>query len=192
MPKPMPWDWAAPRILPILCGPSFDPPGEALVRVRSELGPMVQFGVDLGGAFAFVDTPVAQRWECTPEQFMDRALLNLHERASHIPEAQVVSGVMSGRSIRVLKDRPKWASSIVLDRDHLFRLFGDHDQIVGTPTMSCLVSLPIDTPPRVIADIVVDFERDAYPRILWLDPFLIEHRQVTWFPDDAPGDESYD
>ena len=24
MPKPVPWDWAAPRMLPILCGPSFD------------------------------------------------------------------------------------------------------------------------------------------------------------------------
>jgi hypothetical protein len=189
MPKPMPWDWAAPRMLPILCGPSFDPPGESLVRARSELGPMVQFGVDLGGVFAYVDTPVAQRWECTPAQFMERALHNLHERASHIPKTQVVTGVMSGRSIRVLSDRPDWASSIVLDREHLFRLFGDHDQVVGAPTMSCLVSLPIDTPPNVVADILVDFEREAYPRILWLDPFLIEDRRISWIPVDVPGDD---
>jgi hypothetical protein len=179
MPKPVPWDWAAPRLLPVLSGPSFDPPGFALVRARSEVGPMVQFGIDLDGVFVFVDEPVAQRWECSREQLMERALGNLHELAVRIPETQVVSGVMSGRSIRLLRDRPSWASSLILDAEQLFRLFGDHEQILGAPTTSVLVSLPIDTPPRVVAEIVVDFERERL-RSLWLDPFVIEDRRILW------------
>jgi hypothetical protein len=190
MPKPMPWDWAAPRMLPILSGPSFDPPGEPLIRFRSELGPMVQFGVDLGGAFVYVDEPVARRWECTAEQLMERALRNLGDRASRVQPTQVAFGVMSGRSIRILRDRPRWASSLVLVPDELFRLFGDHDQIIGTPTQSCLVSLPLDTPPHTVAEILIDFERGTL-RSLWLDQFVVEDRRLIW-SDDAEADEDDD
>ena len=188
MPKPMFWEWAAPRLLPILSGPSFDPPGESLVRARSEIGPMVQFGVDLGGAYTFVDESVARRWECNAGQLMERALSNLATRASHLPGNQVASGVMSGRSIRILRDRPRWAASLILVPDELFRLFGDHDQFIGTPTPSCLVSVPIDTPPRTLAEIVVDFERDTL-RVLWLDPFVIEDRRLMWCGNDDEEDE---
>ena len=187
MPSPVSWDWAAPRILPILCGPSFDRPGEPLVRARSEVGPMVQFGIDLGGVFTYVDEPVARRWECSRDQLMDRALKNLHDRACRIRETQVVSGVMSGRSIRLLRDRPGWASSLILDPEGLFRLFGDHDQVVGTPTASILLSMPIDTPARIVAEIIVDFERDTM-RSLWLDPFVVSDRQIIWCLDDDDED----
>ena len=44
MPKPVPWDWAAPRLVPLLSRPAFDPPGEGLVRVTTELGFAVEFG----------------------------------------------------------------------------------------------------------------------------------------------------
>jgi hypothetical protein len=182
MPNPMPWDWAAPRLLPILSGPSFDRPGESLVRARSELGPMVQFGVDLGGAYAFVDETVGQRWECTAEQLMERALTNLTKRARNLPEKEVATGVMCGRSIRLLRDRPRWAGSLVLVPDQLFRLFGDHDQVIGTPTPSILVSLPIDTPPHTIADVIVDFEHGTI-HALWLDPFVVEDGRLIWSDD---------
>ena len=157
------------------------------MRARSELGPMVQFGIDLGGAFTYVDEPVARRWECSNEQLLERAVRNLRDRASRIPPADVVSGVMSGRSIRILRDRPRWASSLVLDAEQLFRLFGDHDQIVGTPTASCLVSLAMDTPARIVADIIVDFERDTM-RSLWLDPFVVADRRVIWCADEDDDD----
>jgi hypothetical protein len=182
MPKPMPWDWAAPRLVPFLAGPSFETPGEALVRVRSDIGPMVQFGVDLGGVFVYVDEPVARRWECSPQQLMDRAMRNLRTWSGRIREQQIQVGVMSGRSIRLLQDRPRWASSIVLVPDEAFRLFGDHDQILGTPQASCLVSLPIDTPPPIVADILVDFERSARLS-LWLDPFVVIDRRISWTND---------
>ena len=192
MPKPMPWDWAAPRLLPILSGPSFDPRGEPLVRARSELGPMVQFGVDLGGAYAFVDGIVAQRWECTTAQLMEQALSNLARRAANLPEREVLSGVLSGRSVRLLRDRPRWAASLVLVPDQLFRLFGDHDQVIGAPTPSCLVSVPIDTPPHTIAEILVEFERGTL-HALWLDPFVIEDRRLTWsYDEDEQDDEDGD
>lgn len=189
MPKPVPWDWAAPRLLPILSGPSFDPPGAPLVRYRSEVGPMVQFGVDLGGVFTYVGEMVARRWECSAAQLMDRALANLAAQAGRVQESQVAFGVMSGRSIRILRGKPRWASSLVLVPDELFRLFGDHDQVIGTPTSSCIVSLPIDTPSRTIAEILVDFERDTL-RSLWLDPFVIEDRQLAWC--DADPEEGED
>lgn len=188
MPRPVSWDWAAPRLLPILAGPSFDPPGEPLIRARSELGPMVEFGIDLVGVFTYVDVAVAQRWECTAEQLMARGLQNLHERASRIPMEQVVTGVMSGRAIRILQDRPRWASSLILVQDELFRLFGDHDQFLGTPTASCLLSLPIHTPPRIVADILVEFEQEAL-RPLWLDPFVVSDRRVTWSDDLETDDD---
>jgi hypothetical protein len=188
MPKPVPWDWAAPRILPILSGPSLDQPGESLIRARSKVGPMVQFGVDLGAAFMYVDVAVAQRWECSSDQLMDQALRNLSTRAGRIQGMQVVSGVMSGRPIRLLRDRPRWASSLILAPHELFRLFGDHDQILGTPSESCLVSLPMDTPSYVVADILVDFERRT-PRPLWLDPFIVANGQISWSDDGADGDD---
>lgn len=187
MPKPMPWEWAAPRLLPILSGPSFDPPGEPLVRARSEIGPMVEFGVDLGKVFTYVDEAVAQRWECSSDQLLERALQNLEHRAARIDGRQVATGVMSGRSIRILRDRPRWASSLVLVPEQLFRLFGNHDQVIATPSVPCLVSLPLDTPTRIIADIVVDIELQAL-RPLWLDPFFVEDRRVVW-SDDLEDDD---
>jgi len=188
MPKPVPWDWAAPRMLPFLSGPSFDEPGESLVRAQSPIGPMVEFGVDLGGAFTYVDEQVARRWECSPAQLMERSLQNLEVRAARIDGVQVVSGVMSGRSIRLLRDRPTWATSLLLAPDQLFRLFGDHDQILGTPTSSCLVSLPADTPPLIVADIVVDLERRAL-RPLCLGAFVLSDRRIRWCDDPSEDDD---
>lgn len=151
---------------------------------------MVQFGIDLGGVFTYVDEAVAQRWECSREQLMERALRNLADRASRVAKTQVIAGVMSGRSIRILQDRPKWASSLILAPDELFRLFGDHDQILGLPTTSCLVSLPVDTPAPNVADILIDFERGTL-RPLWLDPFVVSERRITW-TDDLEPDEGED
>lgn len=190
MPKPVPWDWAAPRLLPLLAAPSFDPPGDPLIRARSEAGPMVEFGIDLGGAFACVDESVARRWECSSEQLMERALRNLGDRASRLPGTLVAAGVVSGRAIRLVRDRPQWAASLILVPDELFRLFGDQDQILGTPTGSCLISFPIDTPTQVVVDIVVDIE-SASARPLWIDPFVVSNRQMIWSADiEADEDEA--
>lgn len=189
MPKPVPWEWAEPRLLPLLSGPAVDPPGEALVRARSDLGPMVEIGVDLGGVFTFVDEAVAQRWECSPQQLMDRGLRNLADRAARLQTSQVAAGVMSGRAIRLLRDRPNWASSLVLVPEHLVRLFGSHDQIIGAPQQACLVSLPIDTPAPIAADIIIEFEQTAR-RSLWLDPFVVLDGQLSWCggADEDDGD----
>lgn len=190
MPKPVPWDWAAPRLLPFLSGPCFDLPDEPLLRTRSSIGPMVEFGLDLGGAFTYVDERVAQRWECTPEQLMARSLDNLAVRAQGIAASDVRTGVMSGREIRLLRGEPKWSTSLLLVPEHLFRLFGDHDQWLGTPTSSILVSLPADTPTAVVADIVVDFERGAlHP--LWLGVFALSDGRIRWC-DDASDDDADD
>ncbi len=187
MPKPMPWDWAEPRLMPLLSGPTFDLPGEAIVRARSELGPMVEIGVDLGGVFTYVDEAVAQRWECSAQQLMGSGLRNLAERAARLQASQVTGGVMSGRAIRLLRDHPHWASSLVLVPEHLLRLFGSHDQIIGAPQMACLVSLPIDTPAAFAAEIILEFEQTAR-RSLWLDPFLVRDGQLSWCGDTDEDD----
>ena len=178
MPNPVPWDWAAPRLMPLLSGPQFDDPDLPIVRLTSELGPAVEFGLDLGGVFLTVDRHVAERWECSSEQLMDRGLANLRERAAKVTPDQVVAGVMSGHTIRILRDRPSWASSILFDLPTIHRLFGAHDQLLAAPTTSCLVSLPIDTPTRIAAEIVIDFEGPLTS--LFLDPFVMEDGVLTW------------
>src|SRR6476661_8257582 len=189
MPNPVPWDWAAPRLMPLLSGPQFDDPDLPLVRLTSELGPAVEFGLDLGGAFATVDRRVAERWECTAEQLWQRGLANLSDRAAKIAPNQVVAGVMSGRTVRVLRDRPAWASSILLDLPSIHRLFGIHDQILAAPTTGCLVSLPIDTPTRLAAEIAIDFEGPLTS--LFLDPFVMEDEALYW-SGDLLGDDLAD
>ena len=188
MPNPVPWDWAAPRLMPLLSGPQFDDPDLPIVRLTSELGPAVEFGLDLGGVFLTVDRHVAERWECSSEQLMDRGLANLRERAAKVTPDQVVAGVMSGHTIRILRDRPAWASSILLDLPTIHRLFGTHDQLLAAPTTSCLVSLPLDTPTRIAAEIVIDFEGPLTS--LFLDPFVLEDGLLTWGGNaDDEGDE---
>lgn len=192
MPKPVPWEWAAPRLIPVIAGPVFDPPGEPLVRVRSELGPMVDIGLDLGAALTFVDTKVAERWECSPHQLMERALQNLRDRASRLTVDHVQTGVLSGRAARILDGRPRWAASVLLTPADLFRLFGPHDQFVAAPSADCLLSLPLDTPTATVADIVVDFEMHSQ-RPLFLDPFLIRDGELEWAEDvgDDDGQEDW-
>src|SRR5258708_27377888 len=63
MPNPVPRDWAAPRLMPLLSGPQFDDPDLPIVRVASELGPTIEFGLDLGGVVPTDDRRVAQRCE---------------------------------------------------------------------------------------------------------------------------------
>jgi hypothetical protein len=189
MPNPVPWEWAAPRLMPLLSGPQFDDPDLPLVRVTSAIGPTVEFGLDLGGVFLTVDRLVAERWECSADQLLERSLENLRDRASRITTSQVVSGVMSGRTVRILRDRPAWASSVLLDPPSVHRLFGTQDQILAAPTTTCLVSLPIDTPTRIVADIVVDFEGPLTS--LFLDPFVLEDGELLWAGDEL-DDEADD
>jgi hypothetical protein len=42
--------------------------------------------------------------------------------------------------------------------------------------------MPLDTPARVVSDIMFDFERRAL-RPLWLDPFFVI--DLTWGDDEA-------
>lgn len=187
MPKPVPWDWAAPRLVPLLSRPAFDPPGEGLVRVTTELGFAVEFGIDLGTAITEVDEPVAQRWECSPGQLMETAMTNLTKRAATLPATVVASGVLSGRQIRIIQRRPIWASSLILVPDSLMRLLGDHDQMIATAGRATLISLPIETPAEVAANIVVDFEMSDV-RPLFFSPFMLVDRKLVW---ESAGDDEW-
>lgn len=191
VPKPVTWDWAAPRLMPLLARPRFDDPEAPLVRHPSGVGPIAEFGLDLGPLFLMVDQPVADRWECTSAQLMERGLRNLRERAVRLRPEQAVTGVMSGRPIRILRDRPIWASSLLMDRDSLTRLFGTHDQLLAAPTTKCLVSLPIDTPGPVAAEIVVDLEVTSMES-LFLDPFVLEGGELLWGGDVRGDDDDPD
>jgi hypothetical protein len=179
MPKPVPWDWARPRLVPLLAGPMIDPEGEHPVRSVMEPGVAVTFGIDLGEAFLLVDEPVARRWECTTEQIRDAALANLERWAARLEPRIVQTATMSGHQIRLIQRRPGWASSLLLVPDQLKRLFGSHDQVFGAPCRDTLLSFPTSIPSRLAADIEVDFEQGAmYP--LFLDPFGLEDGIVHW------------
>ena len=102
VPRPMPWDYARPRIVPLLCGPSFDRPGEEVMRAVAGPGCAIEFGVDLGGVLPLVDRPVAERWECTSEQICEVALANLRRRLDRLPASAATAGALSGRIIRTL------------------------------------------------------------------------------------------
>jgi len=58
MPRPMPWDWASPRLLPLLCGPYLA--DDELMTDVLDPGCAVVFGVDLGRVFTLVDPEVAE------------------------------------------------------------------------------------------------------------------------------------
>jgi hypothetical protein len=84
MPKPVPWSWAAPRVLPLLSGPRFDRPGEEMLQSVSAIGCVTIFGLPLGPSFAFVDRVVAERWECTVAQVEMAAMENLARLAARL------------------------------------------------------------------------------------------------------------
>lgn len=190
MPRPVPWDWAAPRLMPLLSRPSFDDPEAPIVRHPSDLGPSVEFGMDLGGLFMMVDQPVADRWECSPSQLMERALANLRDRAGRLTPTTVVPAVMSGWQIRVIQDRPAWASSLILDFDSINRLFGVQDQLLAAARTNCLVSFPIGIPERIAAAIAVDLEGSG-EESLFLDPFVLEDGALLW-GGNAPDEDDHE
>jgi uncharacterized protein YtpQ (UPF0354 family) len=186
MPKPVPWEWAEQRVLPLLAGPYFDADGLELVRTVMDPGCAVVFGLDLGMVFPLVDTTVAERWECTAEQITEVAVRNLRTRAAALGPATVTRGTMSGRIISRVEN-VGWISSLVLIEDELMRLFGSHDQLLAAPGTSSLISLPVNTPTDVVADIVVDLEEgQSYP--LMLDPFAIMDGRLYWSSDELNED----
>jgi uncharacterized protein YtpQ (UPF0354 family) len=179
MPKPVRWEWAKPRLVPLLAGPRIDPEGESLVRVVMDPGVAVVFGLDLGAAFPLVDDAVSTRWESSAEQIREVATSNLERWAAELEPRIVRTATMSGHQIRLIQDRPGWASSIVLVPEELRRLFGDHDQIFAAPRRDTLLNFQPDIPSRVAGEIVVDFEAGAtYP--LMLDPFGLEDGTLSW------------
>jgi hypothetical protein len=179
MPKPVPWDWAKPRLMPLLAQPCIDLPGEERIRVVGRPGCAVEFGIDLGGHFPIVDRVVAERWECSVEQLRDAAMENLARRAGAIAPTAVQHAVMSGRAFRVLQSPAGCASSVLLVSDQVKRLFGGQDQVLAAPGRHTLLSFPIDAPTLALAEIVVDWEqRELAP--LFLDPFGLCDGEVIW------------
>lgn len=188
MPKPVPWDWAKTRLVPLLAGPRIDPEGESAVRAVMDPGIAVIFGIDLGGSFPIVDEAVAARWECSPEQLRDVADENLRRWTGRLEPTLVRTGTMSGHRIRLIQDRPAWASSILLVEDEVRRLFGDHDQFFAAPQRNTLLNFQTDIPKRIAGEIVVDFEMGAaYP--LMLDPFMLEDGVLRWGGTEDWDDE---
>lgn len=188
MPKPVPWDWAKPRLLPLLCGPVIDPVGEHVVRTVAGPGCAIEIGMDLGGVFPVVDTVVAERWETSPDQLRDAALSNLRRRTERLSPRRLSTGVFSGRIVKMLRGPAGYAASLVLLQDELMRIFGSQDQIFAAPGRSLLVSFPIDAPRDVVVDTVIDLELNE-PLPLMLDPFLLMDGNLIWQPAATDTDD---
>lgn len=185
MPRPVPWNWAAPRLMPLLAGPRDDAPGEELIRGVSSTGCAIEFGIDLGGHYPLVDRSVAERWEMSQAQLAATAAANLERRAAAIPPAVVRTAVRSGRIVRIL-DRPAGcASSLLLAPAQLRRLFGEHHQVFGAPGRHTLVSFPIEMPIETISALYLDMESDElFP--LCLQPFELVNGQLVWADAELP------
>jgi hypothetical protein len=179
MPRPAPWDWVKPRLVPLLAGPFIDPPDLATVRGVSELGPALVYGVDVGRVYPLVDVEVAERWEVSVDQLHDAAMDNFRARAARTPPSCVTRGTMSGWITTFVRTPAGLASSLVLVPEELRRLVGERDQLVATPTRALLLAMPIDAPLRTFAEVAVEFEgKDPLP--LWLDPFALIDGGLTW------------
>jgi hypothetical protein len=182
MPKPLPWDWARPRLIPLLAGPYLGPD---LVTVVAKPGCAINFGVEISGTYVLVDAPTAERWEASEAQLGAVSEMNLDRRAAQVQRESVIRGTLAGRIVRLLDSVP-WATSLVLSPDNLRRLFGSHDQVFGTPKRGTLMSFSIDTPTNVIAHLVIEHEANAaWP--LMLDPFLLVDGELLW--QDVGDDE---
>jgi hypothetical protein len=182
MPKPVPWDWARPRLIPLLAGPYLGE--EALVTVVGEPGCAVVFGVEIEGTHILVDRTVAQRWEVSDTQLHEVAQSNLDRRAASLSAANLTHGTLSGRIVRILESVP-WSSSVLLAPEQLQKIFGDHDQIFAAPRRETLMSFSLETPPHVVTHLVIDYESRA-PIPLMLDPFALVDGKLIWqeFEDD--------
>jgi hypothetical protein len=179
MPKPVPWEWARPRLMPLLAQPCIDLPGEERIRVIGRPGCAVEFGIDLGGHFPIVDRIVAERWECSIEQLQVAAMANLDRRVAAIQPSAVQHAVMSGRAFRMLQGPVGCASSVLLVPEQVKRLFGGDDQVLAAPGRHTLMSFPMDAPTLGIAEIVVDMEQqELLP--LFMDPFALVDGEVIW------------
>ena len=188
MPKPVPWEWARARLVPLLAGPRIDLPGEQVIRSILEPGVAVEFAIDLRHAFPVVDARVAARWECSEDQLREQALANLARWASQVTRSTVRTATMSGHEIRLLDHEPPWASSLLLVPDELKRLFGAHDQVLAAPARDVLLSFPRTMPTRLVAEIAVDFEAGT-PHPLWLEPFGLEGGAIHWSGNEEFDDE---
>lgn len=184
MPKPVSWDWAKPRLMPLLAQPCIDLPGEERIRTVAELGCAIEFGIDLGGHFPIVDRVVAERWECTVAQLLDAAMGNLARRVGAVPVTAVQHAVMSGRSFRMLQSPAGCASSALLVPDQIKRLFGTHDQLLAAPGRHTLMSFPADAPTLAVAEIVIDVEQSELAP-LFLAPFGMWDGEIIWESDEV-------
>jgi hypothetical protein len=182
MPKPVPWEWARPRLMPLLAQPCIDLPGEERIRAVGRPGCAIEFGIDLGGHFPIVDRIVAERWECSTDQLHDAAMENLARRVAAISPSAVQHAVMSGRAFRMLQIPAGCASSVLLVPDQVKRLFGGHDQVLAAPGRHTLLSFPLDAPTLGVAEIVVDMEQGELAP-LFLDPFALCDGEVIWEGD---------
>jgi hypothetical protein len=170
-------------LLPLLAGPYLGP--DRQVTTVSPIGCAVNYGIQVHGAFLIVDHPAIERWECTVDQIAEVASVNLERRAARLSPAHIHHGVLAGRITRVL-DRVPWSSSLVLTPSHLVRMFGAQDQLFGAPRREVLISWSIDTPVRVAAHVMLDFEANAaFP--LLLDPFVLIDGKLVW--QDLPDEE---
>jgi hypothetical protein len=182
VPRPVPWDWARPRLMPLLGGTHLDRVDDGLVRTISEMGCALEYGLDLGGTFSVVDAVVAERWERSADDLHSAAMENLRRRASRILPKAVIGGTVGGRYFRRVLAPRGCASSLVLVPDELVRLLGPEPTILLAPNRTVLLSFPLRIDVGAAAEIALEFE-GMHPYPLMLDPFALEDGRVTWDGD---------
>ena len=188
MPRPVPWTWAQPRLLPVLAGSRLDRVGDGLVRTISDLGCALEYGIDLDGVVSVVDQIVAERWERSPDDLHAAAMANLRRRAAGVLAKAVVGGTVGGHYFRRVLAPRGCASSLVLVPGELGRLLGPEPALLTVPSRGLLLAFPLRTPARVVTQTALEFEA-LHPYPLMLDPFLLENGRVSWDDPDPEQDD---
>ena len=165
------WDDVASEILPIFerarpFGYPVDPPALTVLPP----GVTVGFGVDAGPAFMRISTTHLAHWPVDLAGLAGHALANLDRRARTADERDLLRDSVADVPVVVFQSHDGWASTTVLLRDQMERIFGRRPSLFVAPSRDLLIGLPIDVDPEFATWLTEEFEA-ADPNALRLEGF---------------------
>ena len=169
-------DWEAVSRLIVPMFPRRRPlPFDASEPVRLQLPPgvLVNFGIDLGPAFAYVMPEVLEGWPVTLEGVALVALGNLRDLLRDARPGTLLDAEFDGIPLRILQTGHGVASTTVLLPDELRRIFGTTAQRFIAPSRDLLISLPLASNPDAAADLVAGIE-GLDPNVPAVESFVLD------------------
>lgn len=143
------------------------------VRLRLAPGVLVNFGIDLGPAFAYVSPDMLAHWPVTPDGVAIVALGNLRDCLAASGPGTLSRVEFEGIGTRMLQTGRGVASTAVLLVDELERIFGRSPQRFVAPSRDLLVSLPLASDPEAALELVEGIA-ELDPNVPAVESFVLE------------------